>query len=337
MPTLHIFNPETDCALASGRPQYTPPKNVVKLRRMLAAIPALWAEPGDDILMLDTPTETPYSEIAAKRGINMITPDQLSRCDITAIDPWGWNLPLAQILRRHGLDSALIPGNETLARFRQTSHRRTTIAMHRYIDTRAREGSVTTECPVEISDTKTLREWLSVHPDSYLKAPWSSSGRGVIHTSIMRPDAVIAWGDGIIRSQGSLLAEKGFAKTADFASLWVCSEGKARFAGMSMFTAADNGRYAANISDTEEKIRHAIAAYANLDDSLLTLQQEALDLYVAPYYSGPCGIDMLATADGRINACVEVNLRRTMGFAAAALYRLTGRPSLFTPVPPSIG
>lgn len=53
MPTLHIFNPETDYALASGRPQYTPPKNVVKLRRMLAAIPALWAEPGDDILMLE--------------------------------------------------------------------------------------------------------------------------------------------------------------------------------------------------------------------------------------------------------------------------------------------
>ena len=51
-------------------------------------------------------------------------------------------------------------------------------------------------------------------------------------------------------------------------------------------------------------------------------------------YVGPVGIDMLADKDGRVNPCVEINLRHTMGMTAAALYKLTGRPRNFNPLTP---
>ena len=52
---------------------------------------------------------------------------------------------------------------------------------------------------------------------------------------------------------------------------------------------------------------------------MIELQRDAIAEVVAPGYSGPLGIDMLATGDGRINPCVEMNLRMTMGMGGGML------------------
>lgn len=51
---------------------------------------------------------------------------------------------------------------------------------------------------------------------------------------------------------------------------------------------------------------------------IIDAQKTILQSMIAPRYSGPVGIDMLATADGHINPCVEINLRMTMGMVALA-------------------
>ena len=48
-----MFNPESDYALAAGREYYTPPSQVVELRKNLSLIPAVYASEGDIILLLD--------------------------------------------------------------------------------------------------------------------------------------------------------------------------------------------------------------------------------------------------------------------------------------------
>ena len=48
---LFIFNPEHDLALAVGDGPYTPPAEVVKIRKELALLPALFAGNSDFIII----------------------------------------------------------------------------------------------------------------------------------------------------------------------------------------------------------------------------------------------------------------------------------------------
>lgn len=328
MPRLHIFNPETDYALASGRPQYTPPKQVVQLRRALAALPALYADEGDAILMLDGDiADTPYLRLARIRGVRVVRCDELKRMDAECIEPWGWNPPLAGMLKRLGVDQAMLPSAETLSRLRSLAHRRTTIPFHRMMQS---PGPL----PLEITTPEELRSYLGLHPDCYLKAPWSSSGRGVVHSLAMSADAVVRWGEGIIKRQGSVMAEENRGRLLDFASEWMLHEGKADYRGLSLFKANCFGRYEGNLSASEDYLLAEISRCREFDEAILESQRRALEALVAPDYRGPVGIDMLIRADGSVNPCVELNLRHTMGMVAQSLYRLTGRRRLFNPLEP---
>lgn len=328
MSTLHIFNPETDYALATGRRQYTPPGPVRELRRTLAALPAIWAGPGDAILLLDDDAPaTPYLNLAGRRGVRVIKIADLQNLEIDGVSPWGWNAALASQLRRHSVAPELLPGEEALRRLRELAHRRLTIPFQKMMST---EGPL----PVEIGSAEELRKYLERHPDSYLKAPWSSSGRGVVHTLSMSADAVMRWGEGIMRRQGSVMAEVNQGRLLDFAAEWSCSGGEVEYQGLSVFRTNSVGRYEGNLSASEDELLAEVCRHGRFDVSVLDAQRRALEELVAPNYDGPVGIDMLVRSDGSVNPCVEVNLRQTMGMAAQRLYRLTGRRQLFRPLAP---
>lgn len=50
--------------------------------------------------------------------------------------------------------------------------------------------------------------------------------------------------------------------------------------------------------------------------SIISRQRLMLENYVAQYYEGPLGIDMMVTEEGNIHPCVEINIRNTMGRVA---------------------
>ena len=53
MATLHIFNPEHDIALAANLSNFTAPHAGRQLRHDLGYLPAIWAAPGDYVLVAD--------------------------------------------------------------------------------------------------------------------------------------------------------------------------------------------------------------------------------------------------------------------------------------------
>ena len=63
MATLHIFNPETDFALAAGIPIYTPPAKVLALKHSLSLLPAIYARRGDYILVPNGMTSDDISSL----------------------------------------------------------------------------------------------------------------------------------------------------------------------------------------------------------------------------------------------------------------------------------
>lgn len=331
MATLHVFNPETDYALAHFKTQYTPPKKVAELRRKLAMLPAIYAAPGDSVLSLDLQLLSgDYLCLARQRAITPVTLPEVDASDFDAVDVWGWNPAIAATLIRAGLPLHLIPSDIAMEQLRRLAHRRTTIDFHRALPEMS--GRVRIE-PIEFYDSGALMHWLSEAEDAYLKAPWSSSGRGVIHAARLSERSVRGWVEGIISSQGSVLAEPALERSLDFASEWICSDGQVSFHSLSLFRTDLFGRYLGNVCDSQDNIRREISKVVRVDlDALLAAQRDALEAIIASRYDGPVGIDMLATPCGEVDCCVELNLRRTMGMTAGSLYELTPRRRLFSPL-----
>lgn len=302
------------------------------LRKTLHALPVIFAKRGDVILALDDDVdrEGMYRQLCRLRCVEVITLGQLKGLHPQNISPWGWNAALRNTLLRNGSDESLLPSEIDIKQIRALSHRRNTIQfLEEFADYE------TGEMPCELKSMEELEEWLGRHRDGYLKSPWSSSGRGVLRIAGQSPEAIRRWAGGSIRTQGSVMAERPWDRTLDFASEWeMTADGEAIFKGLSVFETNESGRYSHNISDSTDALLARIRHIApTVDDKLFQAQSRALAKMLRGYV-GPVGIDMLADKDGRVNPCVEINLRHTMGMTAAALYKLTGRPRNFNPLTP---
>lgn len=204
-----------------------------------------------------------------------------------------------------------MPSEEDITNLRNLSHRRTTIAFFR-------ELSSFLDPEIEIPQEITLAEdgisTFRLTHCLFFKAPWSSSGRGVMLTDDLEEKHVAPWLRGIIRRQGSVMMEKAYDRKLDFATEWVCRDNKARFIGYSVFNVSRRGKYQSNRTGSQQELLNVIeGATDRWTPDIIGLQQKAIEKIIAPYYSGPLGIDMLVTDSGAINPCVEINLRHTMG------------------------
>lgn len=318
---LHIFNPETEYALASGSPYYTPPAAVVSLREKNALLPSLYAGVNDAILIPDSVdtsvadskiSEMPYYENVISKYLTLLRSADLEDWSGFKATPWGWN----QQIKRHlaeccpGING--LPDDRSINSLRNLAHRRTVIPFLNAIGSLS-DGIV---IPVELTSVQEALDFYHDNPAIFLKAPWSSSGRGVMRTDDLEPKHVEPWIRGIIRSQGSVMAEPIYKKSLDMATEWdITSEGS-RFMGVSVFEASGRGKYHHNIIGSQDVLWDIInkkTEKVNMD--LIERQRKALDQVIAPFYQGPAGIDMLVLENGEVDPCVELNLRYTMGWA----------------------
>ncbi len=325
--TLHIFNPEHDIALASGLENFTAPHAGRQLRHDLGWIPALWTEEGDTILVEDVE--------AAERSLHRLQGKLQTRCrpqfvsspdsnQTTKVAPWGWNGALRSQLLRLGLREEILPTKEMVGTIRELSHRRTAAALlHTLSSLKGYTGDVRV-CLNE-EEVKDCRErWGRI----VVKAPWSSSGRGVRFVDGLMTDSLRGWLRNMLERQGAVTVEPYYNKVKDFAMEFE-SDGKGliTYLGLSLFH-TQNGAYTGNLLATEKYKRGFLAQY--LSPELLDDTQQAICQQLAPVigtvYEGPFGIDMMVVAGGQdsgflLHPCVEINLRRTMGHVALALTR----------------
>lgn len=319
--TLHIFNPEHDIALASGLANFTAPHAGRQLRHDLGWLPALWAAGDDDVILVDDVEKSMRAARRRKAGLTrFVTRRQLATLAIDHIEPWGWDAALCAQLLRAGVDGRLMPSAEQLETIRQLSHRRTAATLLPFL---RMEGTVgeSFECGAE-GQVQTLMER---YGQVVLKAPWSSSGRGIRFVGITLDEQnVRGWLRNTLTRQGSVMVEPFYYKVKDFGMEFLSDgHGVVSYLGLSLFH-TENGAYTGNLLATEKAKREMLGHYLPLDlldavqQNLCTLLGERL----GGQYSGPLGIDMMiCLSQGRLllHPCVEMNLRRTMGHAALAL------------------
>lgn len=340
--TIHIFNPEHDYALASFSPYYTPPAEVIRLRKHHALTPLRYASHGDAILLIDSPAETlPH----IPPGITLLSLPELPlyfRLHPEAvISPWGWNPMLRHILQENGIPPEQLPDDSWLHMLRNLSHRRTTIDFNRLLNEQLKADPILrrhlSPLPVEFNSSARGLKWLEEHPAAFFKAPWSSSGRGILFTEELDPDRhILPWLNGIIRRQGSVMAETAHPKAIDFATEWEISQSpggrpEVKYLGVSLFEASRRGKYHSNTLATRERLMQKIKCVApDFGEAWIEAQRKAIVALLSQYaiashgdphicYTGYLGIDMIAAPDGTIRGGIELNFRRTMGIPPSPL------------------
>ncbi len=306
---LLLFNPETEYALASGASFYTPPKRVEKMRRERQLLPEAWAKPEDIILVDDAKTLKSKFRLADWSMLESLFAENPG----VIVEPWGWNKALVRKMLDHGVPEASLPSEDEIRKIRELAHRRTTIHLASLWNELV-EDDYLTAVPVELSSIEVCMDFYSSNPGCWMKAPWSSSGRGVINTAAdMTPVLVEQWCRGILRRQGSVMGETGADRIADFATEWRISVGEAHFLGLSSFSTSNRGKYISNEAISQEEMRSRFDSISSISiEKVISIQRRILQ-EVLSGYEGLCGVDMLIERGGHLRPFVELNLRRTMG------------------------
>ena len=321
MTKLYVFNPEHDLALASNLANFTAPHAGRQLRADLSYLPALWAGPDDYVLVEHVElARRLYGRLRARVGgapAHFVDKRQLSHIIINKVEPWGWDLALRSALIRYGVSADACASEAEISLIRECSHRRQAAEVLRQMDW---------EVPFEATTVEAIRQRLSLSPRLVVKAPWSSSGRGVRFIDGELTDNHRGWISHAIQQQGSVMVEPYYPKVKDFAMEFeALPDGGIRYLGLSLFDTR-NGAYTGNIIASEGDKMQMISHYVSVDlvNSVREKVTNALCDVIGRQYTGPFGVDMMIVAkpDGNgflVHPCVEINLRRTMGHVALTM------------------
>lgn len=319
MATLHIFNPEHDIALAANLSNFTSPHAGRQLRHDLGYLPAIWASEGYVLVEDVESAQRDFARVMHRGFDGFVDKHQLAKLNITHVEPWGWDLALRSFLLRYGVTA--VPTEEEIAMIRDLSHRKYAVDLLRELGFEGTIGeSWQADLMVEVEQA--LRNYQQI----VIKAPWSSSGRGIRFIDKELNEYQRRWIQNVIASQGSVVIESYCHKVKDFGMEFESDgQGHVRYLGLSIFH-TQNGAYIGNVLASEEEKQEMINRY--ISEEFLTAVQEKICAYLEPVYrdqyAGPFGVDMMVVRgeDNHhflLNPCVEINLRRTMGHVALAL------------------
>jgi hypothetical protein len=232
-----------------------------------------------------------------------------------SISVWGWDKAVRRELERAGAPLSLLPSDSQLERIRTLSHRQTAAQLLLLLRINGTVGEA-----VLCESLEAVEQQLGLHSRLVLKAPWSSSGRGIRFIDGELNDYHRGWLRNLLSKQGGVMAEPYYEKVKDFGMEFESTESGIRYLGLSLFHTS-NGAYTGNVLATENAKREMISRYIPV--SLLDEVKEkicAMSLFNG--YVGPFGIDMMIVRHHTqllLHPCVEINLRRTMGHVALHL------------------
>ncbi len=321
MKKAYYFNPQNDLALATGGINYVAPPFAVRMAADMAVLPAFIAEPGS-LVITDSDLDAEWLEGLNSKfalDVHAVRRTELRHLSDYRIMPWGWCLDMRRRLLKWGASSASLPSKEAIYHLRGLSHRRVTTLIHLRLQELL--GRRLCPAPVELATTAEVMAFVEQHRQCYIKTPWSSSGRGIYHTTNGVAPELEQWCHGALKRQGSVMCEQALDKLMDFAVEFHCSDGKATVRGYSVFATDSHSQYShGKVAETQMLTNEIMARYPQFNEVVAALTQ-VLNEMVAPHYSGWMGVDMLLYNNAQapegtlvgIDPCVEMNLRPTMG------------------------
>lgn len=329
---IHLFNPEHDIALAANIDRFTAPHAGRALRTDLGFIAALWADEGDVVVVDDVEAarESVRHLKRYARDVTFVSLSGLSALpDIgtgnVSVHPWGWDKTVRdQLIKADSRLAGVLPSDERLHTIREISSRR--FAAERVLPVvREADASFVGESRY-CTDMAGLDDLVASTGRCILKAPWSSSGRGLRYIAGAMEPHQRAWAANIIRRQGGVMLEPLYNKVKDFGvEFRTDGNGNIEYCGLSVFRTV-NGAYAGNLLATEDDKLEWLSDYISVERLGRANAEiiKCLSPLLRNIYKGEFGVDMMVvSAPGHngfmLHPCVEINFRMTMGHVALAL------------------
>lgn len=315
---LFLFNPDCELAIANGNRFYMPPANIIKMAEDLAFLPAWLGKEGDCVLVKELPDlhfMRTVNELLSLRCLPVLESKLDKYDDITGV-PWGKSPKMCHWLAERGW------GEEWKPEQKEWYSRKT-----------AREGLeqliealpfVEKEVLPRICFTLTELEAKASRGNWLVKAPWSSSGKGLLMLENGISPKEKEWLNGMFRRQGYLMLEKKLDKTEDFAMEFLVGEKGVRFIGWSSFSTGIRGEYTGNFLGSQKSIEDRLVCQLG-EQVIEALKREVprMLMKILPRYHGYLGIDMMVYRQDQgklaVQPCVEINLRYNMGILALFL------------------
>ncbi|MDR0834345.1 MAG: hypothetical protein LBN93_09230 [Candidatus Symbiothrix sp.] len=357
---IHYFNPGHEAAVLNGSKYYQAPTNHVRMQRELAFLPVWYANPEDFVLVHEPVLPNFLQEITAFcecRSIacnapTLIPLDKLAEnvnwlsnqpVDIWGISPQACHF-LAQLSEKYQLNWQIPEWKDN---YRTLGSRQTgqtvlsTLIEHiPEIDKNLLPQFYTSLDEIEQTVVQSTHKLVA-------KAPYSSSGKGLVWL----PPGKIAQSErqilkGMLRKQSTVSLERALDKRMDFSMHFEItpdsgglrvpesSSGQARlrhpamtvrFIGYSLFQTNAKGAYEKSLLLSQKAMNKRLTEFISGDllekvkDRLLQI----IEQIYTPHYQGNIGIDMLIYLDDdqlKLHPCVEINMRKSMGYLALKLF-----------------
>ena len=311
-------------ALALGQKHYNPPKNIVRFSEDLSLLLLWYAEAGDCVLIRQ---EVPGDWLQAEReqlrlGVSWLPLEQYWRRSAATdlLFPWGWSYSIYNEWRKKGkskqsIDCEMIrnlSGRNWVCEVLSIPYIKETVLPAGFV------------CPQILKSYEAVSSFVLQQQNAVLKAPWSSSGKGLYWTDGTLTPSLKHWVMNVLEQQGFVMGEMKCDKVVDFAMEFTCEKHTCSFLGYSFFI-TENGKYKGNWLESDDTMERYLETYVDRRQlvEVQFLLQQFFTQHVVEYYQGCLGVDMMIIQqDGAyyLHPCVEINLRMNMGIVSHSIY-----------------
>ena len=346
--TIYYFNPTCELAVANGSFSYMPPLLLQKMERDLSVLPFIFASKNDFVLT-ENPPSIGFIQRLKDAGFDLphfcslneleILPDG----SISDISPWGWSpaahFKLKNLKEKCSDEFKASPVFHWKSEHQLLFERSTSLnflaeilannSMDWFID-----QSVT---GIVVTRTEEIELLLRKHLPLVIKAPISSSGRGI--QIIRKKELSVSnrqWISGVLKQQNYLVAEPFLEKLADLSFQFLVKDNcKIEFLGYSFFETNSNGQYSGTLIHPElETIlsaEHTAVFQEKIGETVQIIMDALKKSAYAKYHRGYLGIDSLLFMDHKqlfIQPCIEVNCRMNMGIISLLIEKKIQKDSI---------
>ena len=344
LPDLYLYNPTCEYEIANGNANWQPTRILQKMEVDLSALPLFFGRKDDYVLVNCIPSP---EFIASLQQIKIEIPHFILKTDAVnnrqfedlpknKLLPWGWSPAVHKFLAPLK-ESCSEEFQQSTVFYWKPEHREITSRKFAAEILEKLQTSLKTDyiLPVELSpkictSQHDFENAMELWGNVMIKAPWSSSGRG-LQPITKTPVHQKVWEKvmGIVKEQGYAIAEPYLNKVLDFAFQFEIKKGKVEFLGISNFHTNKKGQYEGNYLNglpiTLEKRLLEFVGFVTRE-----IQQPIFNALesskIATCYEGVFGVDTLVYADEKnrlkINPCLEINVRHTMGLLALRLEKI---------------
>lgn len=335
---IYYFNPTCEYAIANGSESWQPNRILQKMESDLATIPLFLAQKNDYVIVDKIPSSSfinSLMDIGFEVPQFMIKKEAITNRSFTSLErnkllPWGWSpavhkflTPLKATCSEEFKNS---PVFNWLPEYRDLYSKKFALGILQTLIQKypcehfIPETRLTEICTTQQEIEKLLVKWGKL----MIKAPWSSSGRGLqpITKTPVHPNV---WGKilAIIKDQSYAIVEPYLNKVLDLAFQFELKKEKVTFLGFSYFSTDYKGQYNGNsLNGLRDNLEDEIVEFAQFipEKIIPPLIQILESTKLAKSYEGFFGVDTLIYRNKKnklkINPCLEINVRQNMGLLA---------------------